>query len=297
MRTTKKKIKNWFTPVAVATLVGGALLLALNMPRLISFRNQLVDHFITQAQSAKTNGDRKKIFANLDLASNVSFGDTRASRLKANELIAIYRYDQAEAVLAGSPGPINYTELGDIAIKAQHYQNAERYYSKANRAHKDSANLSGIALALIGQGKTKEGCDKNEEAVKSNLANKVATKTADVCKLLQTNTNDKRSLAYNLVELNLFAPAEKTLLSDQNKQARDWLILAQIAASRGEYERAVERVEFALKLDDRDINILKFAIIAYQNTLDFTNLNDSESSKLNSKLEALNTKILHIPSY
>lgn len=271
--------------------------MAVNLPRLVSFRNRLVDAFIVRAEQSKKDGDRGQMFSFLALAQSVSFGDGKASSQAASEYLAIGRYDLAEKTIILSGVRPNYTFLGNIALRAQHYASATGYFSVAVREQKNAKNLSGLGRALISIGQIKEGCAKNDEAIKNDLSDKAAETVAQICQSLKSGKKEGRELAYKEASVFMYGPAEKALLDEQNKTARDWLLLAQVAAARGDIGRAVERIDHGIELDDIDPKLTTFALAVYKMRLEQLGKGSAEANDLQTQIEQLNTKIQHIPAY
>lgn len=297
MKKIKKQTRGWFAIVASLVLIGGGVAVAVNLPRLISFRNRLVDSFIVRAEQAKRDSRQEQMFSFLALAQSVSFGDGKASSQTSSEYLSIGRYDLAEKTIILSGLSPNYTYLGNIALRAQHYLAAASYFSIAVREQKNASSLSGLGRAMIGIGQVKDGCAKNNEAIKNDLSDKTAETVAQICQSLQSDKKSGRELAYKEADVYIYGQAEKTLLAEQNKTARDWLLLAQIAAGRGDSGRAVERIGHAIELDDVDPALTKFALEIYKMRLDHLDKRSAEANNLQTRTQQLNTKFQHLPAY
>ncbi len=107
---------------------------------------------------------------------------------------------------------------------------------------------------------TQQGCDHATQANKFSLNSTKAKSTITVCTILGGTPKEsvgvapvpamsEREQAYYLISNQVYRPGEAKLIATKDKAAPDWLLLANLAASRGELSDAIGKAEQGIALD------------------------------------------------
>lgn len=269
-------------PFLVITFLACAVIIALVLPSITKAKNQYLGQRVAEAKIAQNKGDYSTAESILQRANWVSFGDNQVLlalgqtyQADGNLPAAIHAYDQL-------PFTTGYSRLGRAALSYQDYKRAQSTYIKAVDTWPTAENYAALAISEYNIGRVKAGCEAAQVAAKASLANPDASQAQLACLLLEdkfdqarqdfpaltsTLSNSPRAIAYALVKAGVVKPGEDKLLKINIKTTGDWLLLARIAAARGELKTAVARTEAGLKLNTADL-ALNQAAASYYATLD-----------------------------
>jgi tetratricopeptide (TPR) repeat protein len=241
------------------------------LPQVLDWRDQQANALITKSKLASSAAQREEY---LSQAAIVGWGGVDAPRAQADYFASIGRFDKAWRALQSWPLTPNYSQLGDYALRAQEYNAAQRFYARAIAQKSTTEAYVGLAAALLNKGDYKNGCANATKATKLNLDSSAAQQIAVACIVLQPKQTSlqpgnypllqspqlqtERGVGQFLIANRVYSEGEKRLLAAPKKSASDWLLLAQLASSRGDYTRAAERGEEGIKLDrsNADLNAL-----------------------------------------
>lgn len=280
-----KKGERSIAPFLVITFLACALVNALVLPGITKVKNRYLDKRINEAKIAQAKGDFAAAESVLQRANWISFGDDRVIialgetyQADGNLPAAIHAYSQL-------PFAHGYTRLGQAALSYQDYKLAQKTYARAVDKWPTAENYAALAISEYNIDQVKSGCEAAQVAAKASLANAEATQAQLGCLLLQdkldqarqdfpvltsTLTDSPRALAYALVQTGATKVGEDKLLKVEDKTTGDWLLLARIAAARGDYKTAVTRTESGLELNSADLSLNQAASSYYQRLGDQT---------------------------
>ena len=279
VRKTKSPGERSSAPWLIAIFLACAVIIALVLPQIVKAKNRYLDQRITEAKTAQSAGDFNSAESILERANWVSFGDSRVLlalgqiyQTDGNLPAAIQSYDQL-------PFTTGYTRLGQAALSYQDYKLAQKVYARAVKTWPMAQNYAALASAEYNLGQTKAGCTAAQAAAKASLVNPEAAQAQLVCLLLQGKldqarqdfptltaslTSSPRATAYSLVQAGAIKPGEDKLLKVSEKTTGDWLLLARIAAARGDLKTAAARAESGLKLNLADLALNQAASTYYK---------------------------------
>lgn len=253
-----------------------ALLVGIFWPNLVSAQQKLSDELISKAEKARQEGNDKLYLLYLHEAETINPLDTKARVQHAQYYVARGDYARAITIYQGGGVSPNYAYLGNLALKAQDYNLAMRFFDKASREGLKAEGLAGKAISYFNLKNTKLGCSLSDEAFKLDVNNRRANSAKAVC-IVMTNgggedsslypdisspkMSTKRGRAYFLADNGVPVAAEAELESSAENTPGDWLFLAKLSASRKEYDKALSRIELGLKKDPTNWDILQAAVM------------------------------------
>lgn len=271
-----KPIKS-FSFFTFGTIILGitALTIAVKLPDLANFQRNISDHLITQAKASQKAGDNASFLLYLHEAELINPLDNQARTLRAGYYQTRGDLSKALAVYRSGPTSANPAYLGKLALKAQHYPEAEKYFNTAIKEGAKVDGLAGKALALFNQKKTEEGCAAAAEAYKLDINSSLAERAAKVCLALSDNPatytdainltppilKSKRQLGYFLLANDIVTRGEEELASSPENTPADWLLLAKVAVARDDFKKAQSSVEQGLKLDRTNLALLQLDVV------------------------------------
>ncbi len=257
-----------------------ALLIGIFGPNLVSAQQKITDNLIDKAQKAKQSGDAKLFELYLYEAETANPFDTKARTLHAQYYVDGGDFGHAIAIYQSGGVSPNYAFLGNLALKAQDYNLATRFFDNASREGLVAEGLAGKAISYFNLRNVEQGCNLADDAFKLDVNNKRANSAKSVCTVMANGgvgestlppgltdpkLSSKRERAYFLAESGVPVVAESELESSLENTPGDWLFLANFAASRKEYDKALRRIEQGLKKDPTNWEILQAAVIFNEN--------------------------------
>lgn len=271
----KEKRPRSFFIIGATILAAAAVTIGLLMPNLTSAQQKLADSLIAKAQRTQEAGDSKLYLLYLHEAELVSPADPRPRSLHGQYYLAAGDYKKAIDIYQDGGVNPNYAYLGNLALKAQDYSRAARYFDKASREGLKTQGLAGKAISYFNLKKISQGCSLADEAFKLDINNRQASRAKAVCVVLSGGEVEDRSLfpelaseqlatkrgrAYFLAGSQVLVAAEAELESSPENTPSDWLFLAKLASSRGEYKKAAADIEQGLKKSPADWELLHAAV-------------------------------------
>jgi len=258
MNKRPPKAKSHFKVLAAFIIILAATILALLLPTIGKLKSQIVDSLIEKSKQARKEQDFRLQRGLLEQANLIGIVDSRPLVELADYYQNINRYDLAYATYQRLVRK-DYLKLAQLALKAQNYSASEDNFLKASQKNPGGESLSGLAIAQFNLGKINEGCHNSQRATHLNLNDSRAAIAKQVCEILSSEDKNRlsRKIAYFLIQNQVVVPGEKALRSSQDKTASDYLVLAQIAASRGEYQTAIKLLKEGLKIDKTHLQLNK----------------------------------------
>ncbi len=291
---TQRHSKTPFYLIASTVFLVAGLVVIITSPRVLSWRDKQVSALIAKSKATQTAAQREEY---LHEAMIIGWGGELAPRALASYYLSIGRYDKAWPVLQNWPLKRDYTQLGNYALKSQSYPAAQRFYARAIAQKSTTEAYVGLAAALLNKGDYKNGCANAAKATKLNLDSSAAQQIAVACIVLQPKQTvlqpgnypllqtprlqTKRGVGQFLIANRVYSEGEKRLLAAPKKSASDWLLLAQLASSRGDYTRAAERGEEGIKLDRSNADLNALLVQTYRT------LGESKADLYEARLKAL----------
>lgn len=270
MKTSQQARLNFFLIAGGFILLIG-LLIALFTPEITSWRLSVVDRLLLQAKMSNNDSQRYSI---LQQAQLIGYHDPQATEALAQYWLSRGELGQAIATYQAGIAEPNYTALGDLALQAQDYAKAKVFFEKEGNTVETTASLVGEAKANYNTGNITTGCAKATQAAKLSLENVSAKAAITSCYILGGsqvenigNTTQpvmsERQSAYYLINNQVYKPGEAKLLAVKDKSAGDWLVLARLAAARGELQDATQKAEQGIELERSNIELNKELIVLY----------------------------------
>ena len=271
----KEKRPRSFFIIGAAILATAAVTIGLFTPNLAAAQRELADHLLSRAKQAQQEGKDKLHLLYLSEAEVASPQDPRARSLHGQYYVARGDYKRGIDIYEGGEVSPNYAYLGNLALKAQNYNQAVRYFDKASREGLKTQGLAGKAISYFNLKKISQGCSLADEAFKLDINNQQASRAKAVCVVLSGGEVEDRSLfpelaseqlatkrgrAYFLAGSQVLVAAEAELESSPENTPSDWLFLAKLASSRGEYKKAAADIEQGLKKSPADWELLHAAV-------------------------------------
>ncbi len=279
-----------FFVAAFGLIVTVAVLVALFTPEISAWRLSVVDRLVAQA---KTASDESQEYSLLKQANIIGYKDPVATEALAQYWIKRGEQERAIAVYQQGITQPNYIALGNLALSAQNYNQAQKLFALSSKESPTDASLVGEAIAQYNLGNTQQGCNYATQANKFNLNNAKAKAAVMVCSLLggtpkesvgvtPPTTMSERETAYFLINNQVYKPGENRLTAVTDKVAPDWLLLASLAASRGELDDAIGKAEQGIAIDRSNTSLNEILVKLY-------NLkgNSNKANEYNTRLEQL----------
>ena len=255
-----------------------ALILVAFGPDIKSAQAKAVDNLIGRAQTAAKAGDKQLFLLYLRQAEAIDPFDVGARTLHAQHYQAAGDYARAIAIYEGGGVSPNAAYLGKLALKAQDYRRAEKYFTAASKEGSKTSGLAGKAISLFNQNKVTAGCDAAAQAHKLDINNPDAERAAKLCLVLAKESTDhasnisltppdlstKRQRAYFLIDNGVLTTGERELEASVENTPADWLLLATLASGRRDYQKAQIAVEQGLTLDRSNWELLNLAVVIYE---------------------------------
>lgn len=253
-----------------------AAIWAYSMPAIARYRASLASRLVEQSLAQDDIKQKLSLLEQAHMVDSSSAVATEAlvefwqSRGEALKAIAVY---------ASSSQP-NYVAMGDLALGAQDYPRALKYFTLASKKQTTAESLVGEATALYNLDKTTEGCKKAVQASKLSLESQLARNAVADCIILGDTLPDAvvldadrpamsgREAAYFLVDSRVYKIGETRLLDFKQKTAGDWLVLSKLASARGDLSLAISRLQDGLALDNSSVGLNKQAVTVYRLTAD-----------------------------
>jgi len=258
--------------LAIGLVLLAALLWALSMPAIGSYRANLASRLVDQALSQQ---DDKQKLSLLQQAQMVDSSSQKATLALTDFWKSQGNLNKAVAALGTSSQP-NYMLMGDLSLLAQNYPKALSYYSQASKNKPTAASLAGEAKALYNLEKTNEGCTRSAQAAKLSLLSQEAKDALAACTILGGVSQEATALdtlrpvltaresAYFLIDTAVYKIGESRLLDTKVKTAYDWLLLSKLASARGDLSLAISRLQDGLTLDGSSKQLNSQAIELYR---------------------------------
>lgn len=246
----------WF--IAVLTITTAAFVIAVSLPVIQSLQYRGVDKLL---QAAKQ--DSSQVLPLTQQAAVIGWNDPVAienlaevykQRGESTRVLQTY----ANAAVATNPIYTGYLALqyGDVSI-------AQSMFHKAQKDGENAQAQAGLAISSFAADKIEDGCKQAERAVKLDLSDSHGQAAQQLCEILQDQSKlSARAQAYVLINNYLYAQGEAKLQATQDKTATDYLILAHVAANRGELSKGIELLKQGLALDPSNPELLQ-TIITY----------------------------------
>jgi tetratricopeptide (TPR) repeat protein len=268
----KPQVKFFWIAAGLILLAG--VLIILHLPEITAWRWHTVDTLISKA-NAQT--DDKAKYSYLQQAVLIGGQDPLATQAMAQFWLGRGEVERAVDVYKQGIDNPNYIYLGNLALQAQNYNQAQTFFAKASRDNQTSASLSGESVALYNQAKITEGCDKAVQASKLDLSSATAKDAltdcvvlggtnAEAVQLAGTKSVTGREAAYILINSGVYKVGEEKLLAVDKKTTGDYVVLARLAAARGDVQHAVELAEQGIALDKSNY-ALNAALVNYYSIL------------------------------
>lgn len=245
---------------AVLLTLVAALLLSVCMPQIQSWQSRVVDKLLNEAQASSSPTTR---YSYLQQASIVGYRDPAAIEAMAQFWLGRGEVQRAIGIYETRISEPNYVALGNLALQAQDYSKAQKFFVKAEKEDSTGA-ATGLAATYYNQDKPNEACEQSVKAYKLDLQDTTAKNAVVLCVLMnpsfteaqglttQPSLND-REVAYLLLDSKIYKLAEAKLTSLVTKSKDDYLTLARLVAARGEIDQALSFTFAANNLDKSDI--------------------------------------------
>lgn len=272
MPESKRQLSFFWIAAGIILLV--ALLLALHWPEITSWRQHKIDSLLV---TAKEQTSLEARYGYLQQAQLVDSKDPLAAQSMAEFWLERGEVDTAITVYRDSIDNPNYVYLGNLALQAQNYSLALHYFKKANGGDSSANGLAGEAAADFNLGKVGDGCSKALQASKSDLSSEAAKNLVKSCIILggenteaaqlvgSTQLSDRQA-AYILLDAKVYSQAEQKLAKLEAKATGEYLVLARLAAARGNIVEAAKLAEQGIELDKTNI-LLNKALVQYYTIL------------------------------
>ena len=276
MKQNKHNKQRYALIGAIGVILVVAVIWALSMPAIARYRASLASRLVEQSLA---QNDIKQKLSLLEQAHMID----NSSAMATEALVDFWksRGETAKAIAAyASSSQPNYMAMGDLALGAQDYPRALKYFTLASKKQTTAESLVGEATALYNLGKTTEGCNKAAQASKLSLQSQPAREAVADCIILGDTLPDAvaldagrpamsgREAAYFLVDSRVYKIGESRLLDFKQKTAGDWLVLSKLASARGDISLAIARLQDGLALDNSSVELNKQAVTVYRLTAD-----------------------------
>lgn len=257
----KTKNINNFKFIAIAVFLFSGAVITLALPTVTNLKEKATDNLMRQADEAEKNQKFREHRALLEQANLIGLGDPRPLDKLAHYFLSLNRADLA-LITYSRLGNKDYARMGNLALDAQSYNLAEKYFKKAIAQNPQGENLSGLAVAQYNLGNIDQGCANSKKAIQLNLKDNRASNAQKICEILQTPNNLNRENAYFLIQNKVIKVGETVLKNLPDKTLTDYYVLAQISATRGDYKEAIEYAKNGLKVDSTNL-ALNQALLRY----------------------------------
>ncbi len=285
-----KKQVNFFW-IAAGIILLTALVITLHWPEITAWRQHKVDVLLRSAKEQKTAEAR---YSYLQQASLIDSHDPLATEAMAQFWLDRGETDKAIAAYQQGIDNPNYVYLGNLALQNQNYPLALQYFKNANGVDSTTSGLVGEAAADFNLNNITDGCNKALQASKSDLSSEQAKNLLKSCILLGGNNTEaaqlvgqsqpsSREVAYILLSSKVYQQAEQKLNSLEEKGTGDYLVLARLAAARGDITTATKLAEQGIELDKANIELNK-ALVQYYTILGDNTKKDLYQNRLDQLL-------------
>ena len=258
------------------------------MPEITAWRQHKIDSLL-QTASQQTNDDSKYYF--LQQAHLLGGGDPLATQALAQFWQGRGELEKAIGVYQESIDNPNYIYLGNLALQSQNYVLAQNFFERASKDNKTSASLVGESAALYNLGKISDGCERAVQASKLDLGSIAAKNavincislggtSAEAIALAGPKPVSAREEAYMLINSRIYKQGEEKLIAVKVKSIGDYLVLARLAAARGDIKSAAELAEQGISLDKSNYD-LNVELVRYFNILGDKQKVDIYQARLN----------------
>lgn len=279
-----------FLDAAFGLIITVGVLVALFMPEISAWRLSVVDRLLAQANTAREDSQRYSL---LQQANLIGYKDPVATEAMAQYWIRRGEQEQAIAVYQRGITQPNYIALGNLALSAQNYSQAQKLFATSNKESPTDASLVGEAIAQYNLGNIEQGCNDATQANKFNLNSTKAKAAISICSLLGGTPKEsvgvtplpamsERETAYFLINNQVYKLGEAKLEAVPSKVAPDWLLLASLAASRGELDDAIGKAEQGIALDRSNSSLNELLVKLYSMTS-----NTNKANEYSNRLEQL----------
>lgn len=290
MKESPKPQLNFFW-IATSFILLVGVLISLHWPEITNWRTSNIDSLLQKAQN-QTNDEARYIY--LQQAHLLGSNDALATQAMAEFWLDRGDIQKVISTYQNHINSPNYIYLGNLALQAQSYQQAQGYFARASKDSKTSASLIGEATALYDLDKVGEGCEKATQASKLDLSSQPAKNAITNCitlggtnseaaQLAGTKPASEREAAYLLIDSKAYKPGEEKLVAVTEKSITDYLVLARLAAARADTKLAAERAEQGIGLDKSNYD-LNVALVQYYQILG----NDQKEVLYQNRLNELN---------
>lgn len=267
----------WF--VATLTIVTAAFVIALSLPEIQSLQYRGVDKLLAAAKqnSAQTLPLTQQA-ATLgwnDPVAIESLADVYKQRGESTQALKTY----TNAAVATNP-----IYIGNLALQYGDVSIAQSMFHAAQKDGEDAQAQAGLAISSFAQDKVEDGCKQAERAIKLDLSDPRGQTAQQLCEVLQKQSKlSERAQAYLLINNYLYKQGEARLQALTDKTAGDYLVLARVAANRGELSQATEFVKQGLALDPSNPDLLQ-TVITYLKRSNQTGESEQYQTRLNDVL-------------
>ena len=180
MKQNKHNKQRYALIGAIGVILVVAAIWAFSMPAIARYRASLASRLVEQSLA---QDDIKQKLSLLEQAHMIDSSSTVATEA----LVEFWqsRGDTAKAIAAyASSSQPNYIAMGDLALGAQDYPRALKYFTLASKKQTTAESLVGEATALYNLDKTTEGCKKAVQASKLSLESQPARFWVIPCQML-----------------------------------------------------------------------------------------------------------------
>ena len=244
-----------FGLVALAVLVTAGFALGVSLPLIQTAQFNQVDKLLELSNNSE---DQNLSQTYLKQASILGFNDP----LPVERLASLYwqrgEYGKSIATYQSSWLQINKLYLGNQALKASRPSLAKIFYNEANIENESAESQAGLAKVAFVENRVGEGCNHADRAKKLNLSSPSAIQAVEVCAAM-TNTSalPERARATLLINNYIFEAGLTKLEASATKSTSDWLLISEVYANKGEFDKAIVATKNGLLQDPSNQELLK----------------------------------------